>query len=365
MMIRLVRPELFALCLVNALVWVSGCASSSQQQVSLSGEQVEETAGRVVVAEEVVACRFFPKQWSTQAGALRVSADGPVFAQMPRSRLLAGSQMTLPVGERSRGAALQFTAQGVTYQVNYQTEEPLVLYSAKQREISPVMALGQHGSTRWESGEAGRAQVVIVRPEQVLGEDVRQTIACEELTLERDFVEFPEDPGMDVLDEGQVMVVPAGQEVPISAVPGGPVVETLLDAQREMGMIVLETEGDFLRVYRALGDVRIWGWAPAGVFEEPPPVRGGGGGMGQGAGGMGSSAVEPLLCAAEVPLSVRVEGEIYPVGRLHRGAAWIPGAVVEDQVEIELPRLSWLRLASNATYVLAAADAQACRTESL
>jgi hypothetical protein len=113
-----------------------------------------------------------------------------------------------------------------------------------------------------------------------------------------------------------------------------------------------------------VGEGRLDGYVPRSMLVVPKEE----GGLGSvfGMGGLGLSGREGggqkqhPRCAAEVPLSLRLDGQVRPLGTVRKNAAWREVARGGGWVEIALPELSWLTLEPGAAFVLTEADAAAC-----
>lgn len=314
---------------------------------------------------EPFVCRYSLNPMYLPPATLRLTRDGRPFAKMKTSGK-AGVELTLPYGPAAQGARLTFTSGWVTMRVLAEPDEGVRLALQAPLALSPVLSLGRGAHVRWTGNDGERLVVTAERPEALQRrEPFTTTVACEDTSIAHLGLTWPKD-AFDAEDAGTktYLELPAGVAAPVSLVPGGPPVETVRFEKYERRLRVLGEEGGAVRIRTWVGEGRLDGYVPRSVLVAPKEEGGlanvfGMGGLGL-SGREGGGQKQHARCAAEVPLSLRLDGQVLPLGTLRKNAAWREVARGGGLVEIALPELGWLTLEPGAAFVVTEADAAAC-----
>lgn len=337
---------------MGALVVVAACAAP-------------RSSFTAAVKPEPFVCQYKLNPWYLAPATLQLAPGGRAFAKTKASPK-AGAELTLPYGPAAQGARLTFTSGWVTMRVTYQPEGGVRLGLQAPTPLSQVVTLARGGHVTWTGHDGERLVVTAPRPPGLEhGAPVTMTVACEDTSIASLGRTFPKD-GFDEPDAGaaRFLELPAGARAPVSLFAGGPAVETLVAEKDERMLRVLAEEPGWVRVRAAVGEARLDGWVPREVLKEKNlanvfGVSGLLGGLGT-RGGEGGGRPNHARCAAEVPLSLRLDGQVAPLGTVRKNAAWRELTRADGWVEVALPELDWVTLEPGAAFVLSEQDAAAC-----
>jgi hypothetical protein len=314
--------------------------------------------------KEPFVCQYSLNPWYLSPATLRLPNGGRPFAKTKASGK-AGVELTLPYGPATQGARLTFTSGWVTMRVNYQPDEGVRLALQSPLPLSQVATLPRGGRVRWTGQEGARLVVTAPRPERLEGGvPLTTTVACEDTSIATLSHSFPKDE-FDAPDAGapRYRELPANTRVPVSVFAGGPTLETLAPEVHSRSVRLLAEEGNWARVRVWVDEARVDGWVPRALLTELEPggVSNVFGGLGlRPSGREGGGRPNHERCAAEVPLSLRLDGQVSPLGTLRKNAAYREVARGQGWVEVALPELQWVTLEPGAAFVLAEKDAAAC-----
>jgi hypothetical protein len=279
-----------------------------------------------------------------------------------------GLELTLPW---EAGAPLKatFTTGWVTYRTWLRPARPLRVYPLAPLKLG-VLELGRYTPLEYLGleGRRMRARPVLdgewrpVRPLEL-------TLSCEETAITSGRKSWDDD--ADASDGGtrRSVALPAEQDLPLSATPGGPPEGVLRLKPSALARVVpvLEEQGDAVRVRVSVWPARVTGWMPkqlASPQENASDIFGALGGiMGR---EVSDGAGKPSWprCGTGVPLYLVRGGALEPAGELRPNAAYEVKQETAGWTEIALPENAWLELEPGLSWALKPGDLAVCRTKS-
>lgn len=238
---------------------------------------------------------------------------GPAFAYAG-----AAPEATVTFDADYRAEAV-LSGDGITLRVEL---SGLEIHPRKGVRLAPWLIASEHASL--VPGEADDGRITVGQTRDQLGaigllpeEDVSRRVACDAFTLT--------PPDWDHYDEGNpgigerfVYVTPASGLAPFRDERGDPIGQL-----RTVRAKVLDESGDELRI-------RVWSWGFTFTgwvdTADTTPLEPGGS-MGMGARGTGGACgmiyAERRTCDVDLPLLVRVAGEVVPIGEMAAGTPFI------------------------------------------
>lgn len=308
-------------------------------------------------ADAPFVCKYALNPTTLRPASLRLTPGGAPFAKTGWSHR-AGVEFKLPYGPPEQGAQLTFTSGWVTMKAIYAADDGFEVSLKAPLRLSPVLTAPPGAHVTW-AGSEGKQLVVgrqrtsdfEARPLTTLALPCNQTSIADLELAGGDDALYEDDAGL------RSVSLDAGARVPVSVTPGGPPMEVLTQAR---SLLVLEETPDALHVHGWSGELMLDGWVPRAPMQPPAP---GGVSNVYGVGGLGLRGDGQVLprCATEVPLLLRFEGRLHPLGTLRKHAAWQELRRDGAWVDLALPELDWVQLTPGATFVISAASATACK----
>lgn len=295
-------------------------------------------------------CRYQPKNHWLQGGTLALAGTTRPFAKFAESRSAAVT-LLVPWSEGAPMPTL-ITSTAVTLRADYTPKGPLRLYPREAVSLGVVML-----STMAPLAARGLDGGAFVLEPQAL-DGFRPAVP---LVFQLPCSKTSISPRLNQehADGGTLVELASDQPLPVGATPGGPSEGELVLEQRTRA-VELAREGDWVQVRRDVWPATVTGWVPARAVSPVPPRDGGMANV-FGVGGLGTGIKDDKVrCVEQVPLFLRRDGVMTPIGQLLPKAAVVPGPPVDGFVEVTLPELKWLELEAGASWVIEAQDVARC-----
>lgn len=297
-------------------------------------------------------CRYQPKSHSLQGGTLSLAGTTRPFARFAESRSAAVT-LQMPWSEGAPMPTL-ITSTAVTLRADYTPTGPLRLFPLEPvrlgvvtlRTMAPLSVRGLDGGAFVVEAQALDG----FRPAAPL---VFQ-LPCSKTSISARF-------SREHADGGTPVELMSDQLLPLTATPGGPSEgELVLESGTSARAVELAREGEWVQVRREAWPGTVTGWVPSRAVSPVAPPDGGLSNV-FGVGGLGTrSKDDKVRCAEQVPLFLRRDGVVTPIGQLLPKAAVVPGPAIEGFVEVALPELNWLELEAGVAWVIEAQDVARC-----
>lgn len=265
------------------------------------------------------ACTLTAERWRGAATTtdLRLRRGGPVFATIssPAARL------HLPAGPAEAGAVLEAEDAGLALR-GHIDGSAVVLRPAQPVLLGGFAVPQPDAALAWEQAAPG---LVSVRFQpgagvEVLEGPLRAEVRCDAVALERSRFDARAAVSGARLDRRALLRM--GRAIPLAAAPGAAPAARLLPADDlDAEVRVIEVNGARSRVIWERNDVLVFGWvASADLRPVPKNLTGQGYGTGSGSGfGRSVHSIARVVCPADVPVIVEIEGERATVGRVRAG----------------------------------------------